>query len=126
MAIIKSTEDRVKTLETTVNNSTKSLAPYRLVSSGVFTVPTAGTQLQLTATSTPCRKIVFQCLTGNSGDMYVGLSDVSATTANLTVKKFSALESESLPIVEFEIENANRVYIDSANNNDKVSYFIYE
>lgn len=115
----RSTSEGLRALETVIINMAKKIAPYRLVSSGVFTVTSAGVQLQLTGTSTPCRKIVFQCLTGNKGDMYVGLTDVSATTANITV------DHGTLAVETFEIEDANRVWIDAANDGDKISYFIY-
>ena len=46
---------------------------------GTTTVTTAGTRAQLSTTTNPVKRISFQARAGNTGRIFVGLVDVSAT-----------------------------------------------
>lgn len=46
---------------------------------GTATVTTAGTRVQLSATADPVKHIQFQARVGNTGRMFIGKVDVSAT-----------------------------------------------
>lgn len=46
---------------------------------GTTTVTTAGTRVQLSNTANPVKKIRFQGRAANTGRMFIGLVDVSAT-----------------------------------------------
>ena len=46
---------------------------------GTTTITTAGTRVQLSNTADDVKKIQFQARAANTGRMFIGLSDVSAT-----------------------------------------------
>jgi len=81
------------------------------VDSGVATVTTAGTAVQLA--NVACRSISIRAHDVNVGLIYVGPSDVAAANG----RQLSPGES-----VDLAIDNANRLYIDAAEDGDGVSY----
>jgi len=87
------------------------------ITGGTRTVTTAGTAVQLTSASTPCKSVIIQGDVDNTGTIYVGGSDVDSTTQN-----GYALDS-SAPIA-IEIDNLNKIYIDATSSGEKVG-FIY-
>src|SRR5258708_13427373 len=75
---------------------------------GVQTVATAGTRVQLTNTSVPCKKVTIQANLANTGAIYVGDSTVSASRGMLLEPTFS------FPLT---VANLNMIYLDADANN---------
>lgn len=78
----------------------------------VQNVTTAGTRVQFP--SYACREVTVIAKKGNTGNIYVGGSDVSATVYGVTL---AANESFT-----FSIANTNLIYIDAAVSGEGVSY----
>jgi len=86
------------------------------LASGSRTVTTAGTRVQLSPISVPCKKIIIQGGVNNGGWIYVGDSTVSASNG------YAIAASQSVTVTP---DNLNLVWIDSANNGEGITY-IYE
>ena len=82
-------------------------------------VPTPGSAVQISSAPDRVRRITFKALAGNTGDVYVGGSDVSSTVG------LPLSPGESVPL-DFspETEPLTSFYVDAANANDKVSWII--
>jgi hypothetical protein len=100
---------------------------YRLLSNtpsslidGSKVVTTAGTRVQLFATSTPCRKIDLCANLANTGVIVVGSSTVIASAGTRRGFPLSAGD-----FYMFEIDDASKVYIDSTVNGEGVSFNIF-
>lgn len=87
--------------------------PPDSIGDGSATVTTAGTRVQLTTTSTPCKKVLITANGANSGNIWVG----GATVANGRGKQLVPLQD-----VEIWIDNLNKIYVDSTSDGDSVSY----
>lgn len=87
-----------------------------IVGSGSKTVTTAGTRVQLSAISVPCKKVTVQSMFANTGNMYLGDSTVSSANG-LVLYPGSATSFNVTP------SNLNLLYIDSANNGEGVIYY---
>lgn len=96
------------TLVAIVGNST--------IGSGAKSVTTAGTRVQLSSISIPCKKVVIQSLYSNTGNTYIGDSTV-ASTNGLTLYPGSATSFTITP------SNLNLIWVDSAVNGESVIYF---
>ena len=83
-----------------------------IVYSGLKTVTTAGTQVVLAAAQT-VTQVTVQCLSTNTGSIWVGDADVSDTTG---------LELNQGESVTFPVGNLADVWIDSSNNGDKATF----
>lgn len=86
------------------------------VGSGSKAVTTAGTRVQLSGISVPCKKVIVQSLFANTGNMYLGDSTVSSANG-LTLYPGAATSFIVTP------SNLNLLYIDSAVNGEGVSYY---
>lgn len=85
----------------------------------VTNVPTAGVRVQISTSPDRVRRITFKALAGNTGDVYVGGSDVSSSVG------FTLAPGESIPLdFDPQTEPLSSFYVDAANNNDKVSWII--
>lgn len=84
-----------------------------IIGDGTATVTTAGTRVQLSATSVPCRYVIIIGNTGNTGKIYVG----GITIATARGRPLNQEQSEKI-----DIDNLNKVYIDADNNSDGCSY----
>jgi len=88
------------------------------VGDGTRTVTTAGTRVQLSASSVPCRKVLIQAHESNTGTIVVGGSTcVGALNGRRGVALF-ATQSQV-----FEISDLNLLYLDSTADGDKVNYY---
>lgn len=87
-----------------------------IVGSGSQTVTTAGTRVQLSAISVPCKKVTVQSMFSNTGNMYLGDSTVSSSNG-LVLYPGSATSFLVTP------NNLNLLYIDSVVNGEGVVYF---
>ena len=89
------------------------------VDSGITNVSNAGTAAQVLGITNRVKYITLKALAGNSGVVYVGESDVSASNGyelsagNTLTHNFGEFGG-SVP--------ANIFYVDSASNNDKVAW----
>jgi hypothetical protein len=88
--------------------------------SGRKVVTTAGTRVQLVASSTPCKKVDLVAETDNTGTIVVGGSGCIATLATREGIPLSAGQPYSL-----EIDNANDIYLDSTVSGDGVTFVYY-
>ena len=83
----------------------------------------AGTALQLSATSVPCRRVTIQSETDNTGRIVVGLtSDIVATEGATSRGVILPNGGDS---VDVYINNLDKVYIDSTVTGDGVNYVYY-
>jgi hypothetical protein len=88
---------------------------------GVTTVATAGTQVQVYDVSRRVKFVKFKALVGNSGLTYVGLATVASTTG------YELSATNELEINYGELggsEMANAFWVDSATNGDKVCWMM--
>lgn len=86
------------------------------VGSGSNTVTTAGSRVQLSAISVPCKKVIIQSASGNTGNTFVGDSTVSSSNG-LVMYPGSATSFILTP------SNLNLLWIDSAVNGEGVIYY---
>ena len=89
------------------------------VDSGVTNVGTAGTAVQVSNVTNRVKQVECKALAGNSGLVYVGESDVSASNGF----ELSAGNTKTFNFGEFGGSvPANVWYVDAASNNDKVAW----
>lgn len=118
MHSINSNNGEIKNLLKEINNKTSSGGSTTTDStptgfgSGQQLVDTAGTQEQLPDVT--CKSVTIKANIANTGNIYVGGSAVDSATGFV----LGAGETMSL-----DIDNLNRLYIDSAQNNEGISYF---
>ena len=86
----------------------------RVVSYGQKTVTTAGTEVQLVASSTVCSSVTIKAIYNNTGYIAVG-SNSSVTMAN----GFLLSPNESISL---DVDNVQDVYIDSSVSAEGVSW----
>ena len=86
------------------------------VSGGTRTVTTAGTAVQLSVASVPCKRVFIQALSANTGVIAVGGSGVLA--ASMNGQYFYATQGDW-----FEVSNLNLIYIDASVNGEGVGYY---
>lgn len=97
-----------------INPATEeSVGPPTSIGNGNKNVTTAGTSVQLTATSTPCRYVVIVGKAANTGIIYVGGSAVASTNGEILYASQST---------KVDIDNLNKIYIDSSVNGEGVQY----
>lgn len=88
--------------------------------SGSQTVATAGTRVQLSAISVPCKKVTIQSLYSNSGAnggvIFVGDNTVSSSNG-IAIPPYGS--------VVLTVNNLNLVYLDASDNNT-IATFLYE
>ena len=86
---------------------------------GAFTadqvdVPSAGTAVQLSATSVPIESVIIKALAGNSGMIYVGGSDVDSS---------NGFELDAGESMAFDFNDLSEIWVDTSNSGDDVCYF---
>lgn len=94
------------------------LGGHSTVGDGTQTVTTAGTRVQLSATSVSCKRLIIQAMDNNSGTIVVGGSTCAAAVGS---RQGLALYSSQSAV--FLVDNLNLLYIDSTESGDKVSYY---
>lgn len=94
-----------------------ALSPISAMGHGVKTVSAAGTDEALSGSSVPCKKVVIQAQTDNTGKIAVGSSGVDATVATGT-----GVLLEPGDTFELEMSDLMLIYIDSTVNGDGVRY----
>jgi len=89
------------------------------VDSGVTNVSSAGTAVRVANVTSRVKQVEFKALAGNSGLVYVGEDDVSASNGY----ELSAGNTKTLNFGEFGGSvPANIFDVDAATNNDKVAW----
>ena len=88
---------------------------------GTTTVSTAGTEIQISNTTNKVRWIKVKALAANSGKVYLGVSDVTATNgyelaAGAVIEINFADSGGTVPFSTF--------YVDAATNGDKVCWVV--
>ena len=87
--------------------------PPDAIGSGNAVVASAGTAVQLSATSTPTKRVYITAKVGNTGTIWVGSSGVADGTE---------IPLTNLSSMTIDIDNLTKVYIDSDQSNDAVGY----
>lgn len=82
-------------------------------------VTTAGTRVQLSSTSVPCKAVNITALSGNTGTIVVGGSTV---VASLSTRSGTPLDKNDSCTVE--ISNLNKVYVDATVSGEGVSFSV--
>lgn len=111
--------EALKVLQANLNSTDDSVdipAPTT-IGDGNKTVTTAGTAVQLSATSAECKYVVIEALLANTGLISVG----GATTTPAGTVKGRVLAAGDPAVVE--IDNLNKVYINSTVDSEGVSYY---
>lgn len=87
-----------------------------------ITVTTAGTRVQFNATDLEAAVVSFSAPSGNTGDVFIGDSSVSAT-AGFCIPKGTTIQVQDMnaALGHGETLNLKNVYADAATNGDKVS-----
>lgn len=94
------------------NKGDTTLVPHTL-GNAIVNVTTAGTRVQLTATSTPILSVVIKAKTANTGTIYVGNSAVSSSNG------FVLLAGDTVSI---EIDDLSKIYLDASVNGEGITY----
>ncbi len=99
------------------SGGTSGQKPPTKITSGRVPVVSAGTRVQFP--SQVCRKVIITALSGNGGSCFVGDATASAVSGS---------ESGNLLLptgsVTIDIDNANKIYVDSDHSGDVVTYNI--
>jgi hypothetical protein len=88
------------------------------ITDGRKTVTTAGTRVQIVTASTVCRSVTVTALEGNTGVICVGGSTIVASLGTRTGIPLNPGDS-----VVIEIDNLNKIWLDSAVSGEGVSYY---
>lgn len=92
---------------------------YNAITSGVKTVTTSGTPVQLSATSVGCKRVDIVAQSGNNGVCYVGGSNTLASTQ-------TGVPITPLGSYTFFITDLSSVWVDSTVSGDKVSFVYFD
>lgn len=93
-------------------------APFGRIVSGTKTVTTAGTAVQITATSTPTGIVWVAADLGNTNPVVVGDSSVVAASGSMQGIVLTP-GNNSIPV---NVNNLNLLWVDSQTNGDKLTY----
>lgn len=96
-----------------VSASITSTTPPSTLVAFITDIPTAGSRVQLA--SNTVEGVVIQAPSTNTGNIYIGGSDVSSTVYGA--------ELQPGQMVGLAIDNTNKIYVDAATNGDDVSVF---
>ena len=103
-----------------IDGSTVELEGHDAINDGLKVVTTAGTRVQLSATSVPCKKVFIQANDQNTGEIVIGsVTVVGASGATRRGTALFASQGEWFPV-----SNLNLIYIDSTVNGEGV-YFTF-
>lgn len=90
----------------------------RIIKNGRTIVTTAGTRVQLSTVSVPCKKVEICAETDNTGIIVVGGSTVIATIATRQGIPLNAGNTFTVT----DVDNLNRIWLDAAISGDGVTY----
>jgi hypothetical protein len=89
------------------------------ISDGTTTISSAGTAVQLSATSTPCYRVIVTAHESNTGTVLVGASDVKAALSGRKGVSLYATQSQA-----FNVNDLNLLWVDSTASSDKVHWYV--
>ena len=92
------------------------MASPNWVKGGNKNVTTAGTAVQLTTTSTPCKAVLIRAKAANTNNVYFGDSSVDNTYTYLSAYEWASIA----------VSDVSHVYIDSDTNGEGVTYSYLE
>lgn len=93
---------------------------YQTIGDGVKSVTTAGTAVQLSSSSIPCRMVEVQARAGNTGKIAVGASTVVATAGSERGIILQPGQSAS-----FRVKDVSTLYLDASVSGEGVSYVYF-
>lgn len=97
-----------------INPATEeSTGPATSIGDGSKNVTTAGTRVQLSATSIPCKYVIVVALSTNTNNIYVGGSTIAAGRG----RPLLSLQAEKI-----DINDVSKIYIDADTDGEGVSY----
>lgn len=91
---------------------------YTGMDTGTKTVTTAGTRVQVSASSVPCKCVIVSADLGNTNPIVVGGANVVAASGS---QQGIVLIPANGPVT-LNINNLNKIYVDAITNGDKLSY----
>lgn len=97
----------------TIDNITVETETPEDIDNGTQTVTTAGTRVPLTATSTIVKSVIITAQPTNTGNIYVGGSNVDSNNGNILAAGRS---------ITFELKDLNKIYIDADVSGEGVRY----
>lgn len=93
---------------------------FKSIGDGVKSVTTAGTAVQVSTTSIPCRMVEIQARVANTGNIAVGASTVVAAAGS--ERGFILVPGAS---VSLRVTDVNKLYIDAAVSGEGVSFLYF-
>jgi hypothetical protein len=88
---------------------------FSFIRSGKKIISTAGAKETLVNSSTPCKEVLIMALPDNTGEIWVGDENVSASEKiGIVLYKGDA--------VSIQIDNLQKIYLDATVDNEGVSY----
>lgn len=91
---------------------------------GVRAVTTAGTRVQLSTAGTSCISLTIQAQTANAGTIFIGGSDVLASTKT-GIALTAGTAAAFLPSSTTALYAVSAVWLDATSSGDAVSYACY-
>lgn len=101
-----------------IDGSTVELEGYDTLATGLKVVTNAGTRVQLSAASVPCKKVFIQANDQNTGELVIG--DVNVVGASGATRRGTALFASQGEW--FPVSDLNLIYIDSTVNGEGVHF----
>lgn len=86
------------------------------IESGEVDIPTAGTAVQITSTSTPCFRVIVSNPNASNA-IYVGGSTVDKTSSR-------GIQLKAGEHVAIDIDDASKIYVDGTSNGDDAGFLI--
>ena len=104
--------------EGTLNSIKDAVEAKGTIGDGTTDIPAAGTAVQLSTTSVPCKRVLIYAHESNGGTVVVGSSTVVAALVG----------RRGIPLfptqgVVLNVSNLNLIYVDTTNNGDDVHYY---
>lgn len=116
-AVDTATETTLAAVESAVDGLEANTAPSAGPLAGAeVVVTTAGTRVRFTASDVPCKAVLIcakKAAGANTGNVYIGNSGVTSS---------NAIPWAPGSIIEWEVDNVNKLWVDAATNGDAIVY----
>ena len=93
---------------------------YPNIGDGIKKVTTAGTAVQVSTTSIPCRKVLIQACPENTGTVVVGASTVVAASG--TRRGYALVPGQDVVLA---VTDVNKLYADATVSGEGISYVYF-
>jgi hypothetical protein len=119
--VIKATSNGLHTVIVDENGpiDLNDLLPSSTGVTGLKAVTTANTPEQITATSTPIKRVVIQAKSGNVGTIVIGFSNAVRASPAASINGIDLQAGDAYTV---DINNLNKVWIDASINGEAVTY----